>query len=213
MFDLAQDIAIRTAAERFGAPCIMTSKRHQSGMDRIAEAMKEIEADVIVNLQGDEPRVDPAHIDQVAELLLDHQDVAMATLAASVTHHEHIANPNIVKVVRNLSGHAVYFSRSVIPYDREAGGAGTDIEYLRHLGIYAYRKHFLMTLTSLPQTPLEKAEKLEQLRALEHGYHLLVGKVTHVSDGIDTLEQYRAFVQFYRNDPNRSLENEEAKSK
>jgi len=211
---------IMDATERFGAPCVMTRPTHQSGTDRIAEAVADIEADIIVNLQGDEPLIDPSHIDLVAELLIKDQQKAeggrlkaegsglrtqdsglpcpMATLAAPLTAREQIENPNIVKVITDQSGRAIYFSRSVIPYDRDAAGMGPDTPYARHIGIYAYRKPFLMTLTTLAQTPLEKTEKLEQLRVLEHGHGIQVGHVAHVSDGIDTPEQYDRFVKAYQ---------------
>jgi 3-deoxy-manno-octulosonate cytidylyltransferase (CMP-KDO synthetase) len=203
---------IMDAAQSFGAPCVMTSPTHQSGTDRIAEAVANIDADIIVNLQGDEPLIDPSHIDLVAELLIKDQETQesgvrgqasglpcpMATLAAPLTGSEQIANPNIVKVITDQTGRAIYFSRSVIPYDRDAAGVGPSTPYYRHIGIYAYKKDFLMALTRLDQTPLEKTEKLEQLRVLEQGYSIRVGRVTHVSDGIDTAQQYECFVKAYQ---------------
>jgi 3-deoxy-manno-octulosonate cytidylyltransferase (CMP-KDO synthetase) len=122
----------------------------------------------------------------------------MSTLAAEFSRPEQVADPNIVKVVLDRTGRAIYFSRAPIPYDREDAGIGELNQYLRHLGIYAYRKEFLLKYTTLPQTPLEKIEKLEQLRALENGYSILAGKVQHTCDGIDTPEQYAAFVARYR---------------
>jgi len=119
----------------------------------------------------------------------------MATLAAGFGSREQIADPNVVKVVVDASARAIYFSRSVIPYDREQGGVGEVGHYLRHIGIYAYRREFLLRITALPQTPLEKLEKLEQLRAIENGFAILVGKVEHTCEGIDTPEQYAAFVE------------------
>jgi 3-deoxy-manno-octulosonate cytidylyltransferase (CMP-KDO synthetase) len=189
---------IMDAAKSFGAPCVMTRTTHQSGTDRIAEAVSPIEADIIVNLQGDDPLIDPSHIDLVANLLSQNPDSPMATLAAPLTDRDQIENPNVVKVITDQSGRAIYFSRSVIPYDRDAQGVGSDTPYTRHIGIYAYRKDFLLTLTSLAQTPLEKTEKLEQLRVLEHGHNILVGHVEHVSDGIDTAQQYEHFVKAYQ---------------
>jgi 3-deoxy-manno-octulosonate cytidylyltransferase (CMP-KDO synthetase) len=123
----------------------------------------------------------------------------MATLAARFASRQQILDPNVVKVIVGTTGRAIYFSRSPIPYDREHGGVGEVSGYLRHIGIYAYRKDFLATITTLGQTPLEKAEKLEQLRAIEHGYPIAVGIVEHVCEGIDTPEQYAAFVRRYRN--------------
>jgi 3-deoxy-manno-octulosonate cytidylyltransferase (CMP-KDO synthetase) len=122
----------------------------------------------------------------------------MATLAADFETTEQVSDPNIVKVVLDKDSHAIYFSRSVIPYDRMVGGIGAVKNYLRHLGIYAYRKGFLKTITSLPQTILEKTEKLEQLRAIENGFGILVAKVKHTCTGIDTPEQYAEFVKRYQ---------------
>ena len=183
------------ACEGFGAKCVMTSARHQSGTDRIAEAVKDIDAEIVINLQGDEPEIDPESIDKLAKLLLDNPDFDMATLAAGFENVEQINDPNIVKVIKDVNGRAIYFSRSVIPYDRTAGGAGAVKDYLRHIGIYAYRKDFLLKITKCPQSSLEKLEKLEQLRAVESGFDILVGKVEHFCDGIDTPEQYAEFVK------------------
>ena len=122
----------------------------------------------------------------------------MATLAASFENKEQIADPNVVKVIIDKAGRAIYFSRSVIPYDRENGGTGSVKQYLRHIGIYAYRKDFLLKITKLPQSPLEKQEKLEQLRALENGFAIVVGKIKHTCDGIDTPQQYEEFVKRYK---------------
>ncbi|HUW18023.1 MAG TPA: 3-deoxy-manno-octulosonate cytidylyltransferase [Sedimentisphaerales bacterium] len=189
------DKKVAEACKSFGAECVLTSSEHQSGTDRIAEAVADIEVDIVVNLQADEPEIEPGNIDYVAELLIKDADYPMATLAAEFKTAEQVADPNIVKVVVDSKGGAIYFSRSVIPYDREKGGIGEVNLYLRHLGIYAYRKKFLERITKLPQTPLEKIEKLEQLRAIESGYSILVGKVEHTCDGIDTPEQYEAFVK------------------
>ena len=194
------------AAESFGAECVLTSPEHKSGTDRIAEAVRDLDVEIILNLQADEPEIDPANIDRVAELLLHNPDYPMATLAAEFQNPDQIADPNIVKVVvtshegRATSdeiGRAIYFSRAPIPYDREKDGVGPVSCYLRHLGIYAYRKDFLLKVTALPQTPLEKIEKLEQLRAIENGFGILVAKVEHVCNGIDTPQQYAEFVVRY----------------
>jgi len=193
----ADDERIVQAARTFGAECVLTSPNHQSGTDRIAEAVGKSDAEVVINVQGDEPQINPEHIDYLAHLLLDNPDAPMATLAAAFATREQIADPNVVKVVVDARGKAIYFSRSVIPYDRERAGVGELSRYLRHIGIYAYRREFLLKITSLPQTPLEKLEKLEQLRAIENGYTILVGKVEHTCEGIDTPEQYAAFVKRY----------------
>ncbi|OHB73908.1 MAG: hypothetical protein A2Z25_10180 [Planctomycetes bacterium RBG_16_55_9] len=215
----ADDEKVMATAKSFGAECVLTSTEHQSGTDRIAEAVADIDVEIVVNLQGDEPEIDPANIDYLAKLLIDNPDYPMATLAAEFQSAELVADPNIVKVVVAWSvqrgadrkklnakryplnadcGKAIYFSRSVIPYDRDKSGVGDVRYYLKHIGIYAYRKPFLLEITSLPQTPLEKIEKLEQLRAIENGYGILVGKVTHTCDGIDTPEQYADFVKRYK---------------
>lgn len=189
---------VMRACESFGADCVMTSTEHKSGTDRIAEAVRDIDVDIVVNLQADEPEIDPKNIDYLARLLIENQDCQMATLAADFQRPEQIAEPNIVKVIVDRGNRAIYFSRSVIPYDRESSGVGETENYLRHLGIYAYRKEFLLRITALPQTELEKIEKLEQLRAIENGFAILVGKVKHTCDGIDTPEQYAAFVKRVR---------------
>jgi 3-deoxy-manno-octulosonate cytidylyltransferase (CMP-KDO synthetase) len=215
----ADDRRIVDAAKSFGAECVLTSAKHKSGTDRIAEAVKNVDADIVVNLQADEPEIDPANIDFVARLLLETknsklktQNYGMATLAAPFDNAEQIADPNIVKVIvtqyarrntHDISLRAIYFSRSVIPYDRRHIGIGPKSNYLRHIGIYAYRKEFLLKITALPQTPLEKIEKLEQLRAIENGFGILVGKVKHTCDGIDTPEQYAEFVKRYMKDGNK----------
>jgi 3-deoxy-manno-octulosonate cytidylyltransferase (CMP-KDO synthetase) len=203
----ADDKRIAAAAKSFGAECIMTSRNCASGTDRIAEAVADINVDIAVNLQADEPEIDPKNIDYIAQFLIDNPDYPMATLAADFQNTAQISDPNIVKVVvtshegRATSddvGRAIYFSRSVIPYDREKSGIGNIKQYLRHLGIYAYRKDFLLKITKLPQTPLEKIEKLEQLRAIENGFDILVAKVKHTCDGIDTPDQYAEFVERYK---------------
>jgi len=194
----ADDEKVVAAAETFGAECVLTSPDHQSGTDRIAEAVADMDVEIIVNLQGDEPEIDPANIDYLAKMLMDNPDCPMATLAAEFQNARQVSDPNIVKVIIGRNNKAIYFSRSPIPYDREKSGVGDVRQYLRHIGIYAYRKKFLLEITALPQTPLEKIEKLEQLRAIENGYSILVGKVKHTCDGIDTPEQYAEFVKRYK---------------
>ena len=191
----ADDRKVLDAAMSFGAECVMTSAKHESGTDRIAEAVKEVEADIIVNVQGDEPEIDPASIDYIAQLLIDNSDAQMATLATAITTVEQVMDPNVVKVVLDKAGRAIYFSRSPIPYDRENPINPKIEHYLRHIGIYAYRMDFLQKYTTLKQTPLEKTEKLEQLRVIENGFAIMAGIVKQVADGIDTPEQYAEFVK------------------
>jgi len=193
-------VDVMAACKGFGAECVMTSAAHVSGTDRIAEAVKDVDAEVILNLQADEPDIDPADIDHLAGLLSDNPTADMATLVAEFDNAEAIADPNIVKAIVDKAGRAIYFSRSPIPYDRQAGGVGLGSQYLRHMGIYAFRKAFLMTFTALEQGALEKIEKLEQLRAIEHGYTIITGKVGYAWEGIDTPEQYEAFVKRHRQD-------------
>ncbi len=194
----ADDQKVVAAADSFGAECILTLVEHKSGTDRIAEAVLDMDVDIVVNLQADEPEIDPENIDFIARLLMDNPDYPMATLCAEFQTAEQVADPNIVKAITDSDNSAIYFSRLPIPYDRDKSGIGNVGQYLRHLGIYAYRKEFLLKITKLPQTPLEKIEKLEQLRAIENGYKILVGKVEHTCDGIDTPEQYAEFVKRYR---------------
>ena len=213
------DERVAAAAGTFGAECILTSVEHKSGTDRIAEAISKIQnskfkiqnSDIVLNLQADEPEIDPENIDYLAELLIKTQNLApasfrqgsklktqnyqMVTLAADFQNAEQIADPNIVKVITDCNNKAIYFSRAPIPYNREKSGVGNVQQYLRHIGIYAFRKEFLLKITALPQTPLEKIEKLEQLRAIENGFDILVGKVEHTCDGIDTPQQYAEFVK------------------
>jgi len=191
----ADDQKIAAAAGTFGAECILTSAEHKSGTDRIAEAVKDIDVEIVVNLQADEPEIDPQNIDYLARLLAENPNYQMATLAADFQNPEQIANPDIVKVIIDSNGRAIYFSRAPIPYDRDKSGVGKIQQYLRHIGIYAYSKQFLLKITALPQTKLEKIEKLEQLRAIENGFSILVGKVKHTCDGIDTPQQYAEFVK------------------
>jgi 3-deoxy-manno-octulosonate cytidylyltransferase (CMP-KDO synthetase) len=193
------DDRVIAACKTFGADCIMTSTSHQSGTDRIAEAVKDIDADIIVNVQADEPEMDPANIDYLVDLLNDNPQADMATLVTSFDSKEQIADPNVVKAITDNNGRAIYFSRSVIPYDRDKAGVGDVAGYLRHLGIYAYRRDFLFKFTSLGQSRLEIQEKLEQLRAIENGYTIITGKVDHSCEGIDTAEQYAAFVARCKN--------------
>ena len=198
VFIATDDPRVQQACRQFGASCVMTRADHQSGTDRIAEAVADMEADMIVNLQADEPEIDPGYIDRTAALLVEHPDADMATLLAPFESAEQVNNPNIVKAITDTHGRAIYFSRSIMPYDRQAGGIGTPGIYKRHMGIYAYRKSFLMEFTQLAPSFLEQTEKLEQLRAIENGFTIQTALVEKTWDGIDTAEQYREFVRRYR---------------
>jgi 3-deoxy-manno-octulosonate cytidylyltransferase (CMP-KDO synthetase) len=194
----ADDRRIAAAADTFGAECILTSPEHKSGTDRIAEAVAGMDVEIVLNLQADEAEINPQNIDYLAKLLLDSPQCQMATLVAEFENAEQVKDPNIVKVVVDKDNYAIYFSRAPIPYDREKSGIGKMPQYLRHLGIYAYRKEFLLKITALPQSKLEKIEKLEQLRVIENGFAILVGKVEQTCNGIDTPEQYAEFVKRYK---------------
>ena len=168
----------------------MTRSDHSTGTDRIAEVAGRVECDAVVNVQGDEPMIDPSVIDRVASLLDDNE---MSSAAVPVDEASELDNPNAVKVVVNAAGHALYFSRRTIPYLRDAADApGPEqlaaFPFLKHLGIYGYRRETLLRLVARPVSPLEKAEKLEQLRALENGITIAVAVVEHDSIGIDTPE-------------------------
>jgi 3-deoxy-manno-octulosonate cytidylyltransferase (CMP-KDO synthetase) len=176
------DSRIAEAATKFGASVAMTAATHPSGTDRIAEVASARgwdAADIVVNVQGDEPLMPPALIDQVAGLLETHANADMATLGAPLTRIEQLLDPNVVKVVTDVAGRALYFSRAPIPWQRDSALAGLASQTSfagarRHVGIYAYRTGALLRLASLPATALENAEKLEQLRALENGFEIRV---------------------------------------
>lgn len=186
---------VLSACKSFGANCVMTSAGHQSGTDRIAEAVEKIDADIVINVQADEPEIEPSNIEFLAKLMLDNPQAKMATLVAKFENKEQIANPNIVKVIIGKDRFAKYFSRSVIPCCRKNGTVGDINDYYRHLGIYAYTKDFLLHITKLPAGKLEQIEQLEQLRVLEYGFGILTGLVKHIAPGIDTQEQYLEFVK------------------
>jgi 3-deoxy-manno-octulosonate cytidylyltransferase (CMP-KDO synthetase) len=194
------DPRIVAAVEGFGGRVVMTRRDHVSGTDRVAEVARNLDADIIVNLQGDEPQVHLASLDLLPELLRRDRGADMATLAVPITNHEQWENPNCVKVVCDAAGRALYFSRSPIPYvrDGEPDFVARPARFLQHLGIYAYRRPFLMQLAQLPPNPLEETEKLEQLRVLAMGQRIAVGITQHASRGVDTLEDYDNFVREYR---------------
>ena len=190
------DDRIADALRPFRTTVVMTSADHQSGTDRVAEVAAGLSDDVIVNVQGDEPEIEPGVIDGLVERLETTAD-DMATAATPFPAGADVSDPNLVKVVTGVDGRAVYFSRSPVPYRREADFGG-NAAYNLHLGIYAYRRSFLLTFAGWPPTPLEQTEKLEQLRALEHGRSVHVRMVARATHGIDTPQQYAAFVERYR---------------
>lgn len=185
------DDRIAAAAREFSANVCMTSPDHPTGTDRIAEVARTLDSDIIVNIQGDEPELDPAAIDAAVAALDADPDAVMSTLAEESSDSARAADPNLVKVVCDRRGRALYFSRSPIPCPRDPGSTA---RYLFHVGLYTYRKDFLLTYPRMPQTPLEQAEKLEQLRALENGFIITVALTPHRAAGIDTQADYDAFV-------------------
>ena len=175
------DQRILDAARAFGAPARLTRNDHLSGTDRVAEVAASESAKVIVNIQGDEPLLDPAAIDAAVMALTSDRAVSMATLAKRIEDPAELSDPSVVKVVNNLAGDAIYFSRSAIPYVREGRAA-----HYKHIGLYVYRRDFLLAYSDLPVGPLEQAERLEQLRAIENGHRIRVVETSHESFGVDT---------------------------
>jgi 3-deoxy-manno-octulosonate cytidylyltransferase (CMP-KDO synthetase) len=192
------DEEIAAVARRFSAPVAMTSPKCPSGTDRVAEAVRTLaRAEVIVNLQGDEPEVDAASIDRLFDLLEQHSTASMATLATPIRKRASLEDPACVKVTFDNGGRAMYFSRSPIPHAREWDDRLLSAEppvFYQHLGIYAYRRPLLMQLPHWPVGRLERIEKLEQLRVLENGASIFVSVTEHATRGIDTPEDYAAFV-------------------
>jgi 3-deoxy-manno-octulosonate cytidylyltransferase (CMP-KDO synthetase) len=184
------DERVASAVERFGGIARMTGSHHRTGMDRIAEVARDLHCSIVVNVQGDEPLVDPSAISLMIDALRGDADLQMATLRTPIRLEEDYASPHVVKVVVGGNGDALYFSRAPIPFHR--GGPPADlprqggIYAYKHLGLYAYRREFLIRLAALPQTALEQAESLEQLRALEHGHRIRAVETEHDSIGVDT---------------------------
>jgi len=193
------DTRIFAAVREFGGRAVMTRSDHASGTDRVAEVAAQLSAEVIINVQGDEPLLDPCAIDLLAELMADPAS-DMATLAVPITSEETYVSPNVVKVVCDDRGRALYFSRSPIPMvrDGEPDFAARPPRFLQHLGVYAYRRTFLLKIATTPPHILEQSEKLEQLRVLGTGGTIAVGHVAHAHRGIDTPADYAEFVRWYR---------------
>ena len=191
---------IQAICDEHRIECLLTSADHPTGTDRIAEVAQLLKLPahaLVVNVQGDEPLIPPELINQVAQTLADHPQCAISTVAVPITDHAEITNPNVVKVVLNRTGEALYFSRAQIPFVRDPQAA-QKIEHLRHLGIYAYRADFLQAYTRLEPAPPEQAEALEQLRALWNGYRIAVHTALEAPPaGVDTpedLERVRELV-------------------
>lgn len=195
------DERIAAAVTAFGGEVCMTSDQHETGTDRLAEVAATLSSDLIVNVQGDEPLIEPSMIDQAIEPMINDATISMGTLMVAIDSVDEFLSPNVVKVVTDRSNAALYFSRSPIPCVRdhidslkENFGA---VKAFKHIGLYVYRREFLLTYPTLDVTPLESMEKLEQLRALEHGYKIHVAETARPSQGVDTpedLEKVRLIV-------------------
>ena len=170
LYVATDDERISQVVERFGGHAIMTSSDHPSGTDRLAEAAQSMDVEVVVNIQGDQPFIDPIMIAEVVQPLLDDASLDMSTLMHRISSPEDLEDPGVVKVVVDRAGYALYFSRSLIPYPRDADPH----DVYEHVGLYAYRREFLLKIAELAPTPLEEVEALEQLRVLEHGYRIRV---------------------------------------
>jgi 3-deoxy-manno-octulosonate cytidylyltransferase (CMP-KDO synthetase) len=178
------DIRIVRTVEAFGGSAILTSPDHPSGTDRVAEAAKRLGGDLILNVQGDEPLIEPEILSLALEPLMADLSIPMASLKTELRDPEEWSNPNVVKVVTDANGFALYFSRACIPFARDAGEGPAG--RFKHIGLYAYRRETLLRLAQLPPSPLERTEKLEQLRALENGYRIAVPTTDHSPVGVDT---------------------------
>ncbi len=201
----ADSAEIFAAVRAFGGVVEMTDPAVASGTDRVAEvARRLVGVDVVVNVQGDEPELSGESIDRVVALLEERPEAVMATLATPIRSRRQLDDPACVKVVFDASGRALYFSRSPIPRARQWDDALLTADpphFFQHVGLYAYRREFLLRLAAMPQSSLEIVEKLEQLRVLQAGYSIIVGVVDEPTFGIDTREDYRAFVAKQRRKP------------
>ncbi len=185
------DARIEAAVQGFGGEVMMTRPDHPTGTDRLAEVAARIDSELIVNVQGDEPLINPLMIDQAVAPLQQDQTIKMGTLAGPIEEVDDLFNPNVVKVVKDQQGLALYFSRAPIPWARDLTPEQLakqlpQLKLFRHIGLYVYRREFLLQYPALPKTPLESLENLEQLRALEHGVKLHVAETEFDCHGVDT---------------------------
>ncbi|UCF79306.1 MAG: 3-deoxy-manno-octulosonate cytidylyltransferase [Candidatus Eiseniibacteriota bacterium] len=192
------DSRIAQEVEGFGGKAVLTSAEHRCGTERAAEVAGRLDADIVVNIQGDVLLSDAGMIDECVSALCDRPGANSSTLAAKITDEGELGNPNVVKVVVDLDGNALLFSRSQIPNTDCSSGSRADILFLKHIGVYAFRRDFLLEFVKLVQSPLELAESLEQLRVLEHGGTMAVAVTVHSSVGVDVpsdLEKAEAFLE------------------
>jgi 3-deoxy-manno-octulosonate cytidylyltransferase (CMP-KDO synthetase) len=191
------DVRVRDAVESFGGLAVMTRPDHRSGTDRLAEVAASLSCELVVNVQGDEPLLAPEMIAEAVTPLASDPTILMGTLGRRLDDPADLLNPNVVKLVADCQGFALYFSRAPIPYTRGAAGGADPTRALKHIGLYVYRRTFLLEFAGFAPTPLEEAESLEQLRALEHGVRIRTVTTTHDSVGVDTpadLERVRRLV-------------------
>ena len=185
------DPRIAEAVEKFGGIVRLTQPAHRTGTDRIAEIARELSCEILVNVQGDLPLIEPGMISEVLEPLISDASIHMSTLRQATSNPSEIASPHVVKVVVDNNGDALYFSRSPIPFRRDTpaeGPANAGHYVFKHIGLYGFRRDFLLTFAALPRTPLEQAESLEQLRALEHGFRIRTVATRYESIEVDTPE-------------------------
>jgi 3-deoxy-manno-octulosonate cytidylyltransferase (CMP-KDO synthetase) len=180
------DLRVKAAVDAHGGRCVMTRADHPTGTDRLAEVAATLACDVVVNVQGDEPLIEPAMIADLLAPFAANPALEMSTLCRPFEHEDEFKNPNIVKAVVGRDGFALYFSRAPVPFHRATGNTGAPTSAFRHIGIYAYRRATLLRLAALRPTPLETLESLEQLRALEHGIRIHVAETRFDSIGVDT---------------------------
>ena len=179
----------------FGGEAVLTSSKHQSGTDRVAEVAKKYNFKNIINVQGDEPNISPNLIDSLF-FELENEKVYFVSAMSLINSFDEVANPNVVKVICDINNYAIYFSRSQIPFIRDND---FQVDFFKHIGIYGFKKDFLIKYSKLPQTNLELSEKLEQLRAIENGYKIKMVQTDYNSFGIDTLEDFENFKKFILN--------------
>ena len=188
------DVRVFDAVRAFGGDARMTSPDHRTGSERVAEVAAGLDADLIVNVQGDEPLLEPAMIDAAVAACVADPSLVMSTIRTRITDPGEIASPAVVKVVTDMTGRALYFTRAAVPFLRDPGTPAT---WYKHVGLYVYRRTFLLAFAALPPTPLELSESLEQLRALEHGHAIMTVESRHDALGVDTpddLEKVRRLV-------------------
>lgn len=199
------DERIAGVVRGFGGEVLMTPPEIKSGSDRVAAIAARNDGDIFLNIQGDEPLIDPRMIDQAAEILLDDSLALVGTLAKRISSHEELSNPGIVKVVVDKSSYALYFSRSIIPYVRDEQESSRWLKtrtFYKHIGLYVFRKDFLLEFAKMPESSLERSEKLEQLRILENSFKIKVGFTEYDSIPIDTPEDADRVVNILKNQLN-----------